>query len=117
MRICCHSASAGFTVALINYPGSIGFGQKQIERLSANCGELDVEHCYAVLEYLISLGVAPSAKGKRFIMGGSHGGFVAAHLSSRFPDSFDAVVLQNPVIDLPSNLATSDIPDWFVKHT
>ena len=42
-------------------------------------------------------------------------GFIGAHLSARWPDMFDSVCLRNPVIDLPSCFATSDIPDWCVS--
>lgn len=46
-------------------------------------------------------------------MGGSHGGFISCHLSGSHPDEYDAVVLRNPVTDLPSMLGSTDIPDWY----
>lgn len=98
----------------MNYPGSVGFGDKAIEDLAKACGELDVHATYAVLEHCIKEGLASAAKGKRFVAGGSHGGFLSAHLSSRWPESFDAAILSNPVIDLISCFSTSDIPDWCV---
>lgn len=61
-------------------------------------------------------------------MGGSHGGYLTAHLSAKYPDLFRGAILRNPVIDLPSKyitvkvrskftvclgmLVTSDITDW-----
>lgn len=36
-------------------------------------------------------------------MGGSHGGYLTAFLSAKYPDLFIGAILRNPVIDLPSN--------------
>lgn len=96
----------------INYPGSTGFGQDTIEELSKDCGNLDVQAFLKLKDYLIELGIVSGDKGKKLFIGGSHSGFIGAHLSVRWPDAFDAFDLKNPVIDLPSNFATSDIPDW-----
>lgn len=38
------------------------------------------------------------------VMGGSHGGYLTAHLSAKYPDLFKGAILINPVIDLPSKL-------------
>lgn len=46
------------------------------------------------------------------LVGGSHGGFLVAHLSGEFPDTFKAVSSRNPVIDVASMSIMSDIPDW-----
>lgn len=45
-------------------------------------------------------------------MGGSHGGFIAAHLISRYPDIYSAAILRNPVITC-GEVAGTDIPDWY----
>lgn len=50
-------------------------------------------------------------------MGGSHGGWITAHLSARFPDEYDAAVMRNPVVDLASMLYATDIPDWTFAET
>lgn len=104
--------AAGYTVAIVNYPGSTGFGQDTIEELSKDCGNLEVRCCVELKKYLIELGIATDDKGKRLYLGGSHSGFMGAHLSVRYPEEFDAIDLRNPVIDLPSMFATSDIPEW-----
>lgn len=36
------------------------------------------------------------------VMGGSHGGYLAAYLSAKYPETFIGAILRNPVIDLPS---------------
>jgi len=102
----------GYTMALPNYTGSLGFGQSAVLRLIGKCGTLDVEDCMEALRHLVSSGYAQLGRGKVFIHGGSHGGFLGAHLVGQFPDVFTAAVLRNPVISL-GEISTSDIPDWF----
>lgn len=46
------------------------------------------------------------------LVGGSHGGFLVAHLSGQYPDKFKCVSSRNPVIDVASMSVISDIPDW-----
>ena len=38
-------------------------------------------------------------------MGGSHGGYLTALLSAKYPEMFSGAILRNPVIDLPSKFA------------
>lgn len=108
-------ALAGYSVALINYPGSLGFGQVFVDELPPKLGTLEVEASLAVHPHLVSLGLAAEGKGKRMVMGGSHGGWITAHLTSKWPSAFDAAVMRNPVVDLPSMLYATDIPDWSVS--
>jgi acylaminoacyl-peptidase len=51
------------------------------------------------------------------VVGGSHGGFLAAHLSARHKDIFKVAALRNPVINIPAMYTTSDIPDWCVVES
>jgi dipeptidyl aminopeptidase/acylaminoacyl peptidase len=44
-------AAAGFMVALINYTGSIGYGEKYVQELRGKCGELDVQDCVDFVKY------------------------------------------------------------------
>jgi dipeptidyl aminopeptidase/acylaminoacyl peptidase len=43
-------AVLGYHVQLINYRGSIGFGQAPLETLCGKCGFQDVKDCYDALE-------------------------------------------------------------------
>ncbi|GAA6059557.1 hypothetical protein JCM10212_000613 [Sporobolomyces blumeae] len=104
-------ALAGYRVALVNYPGSTGFGQDFIDVLPPQLGKLEVEATLGAGHYLNTLSLASGTKGKRLLVGGSHGGWILAHLTSKY-DEFDAAVMRNPVVDLPSMLASTDIPDW-----
>ncbi|XP_049824230.1 acylamino-acid-releasing enzyme-like isoform X2 [Aethina tumida] len=95
---------------LVNYRGSIGCGVETIRFLSGKIGMSDVSDCIQAVDDTL----------KRFswlkansvsLFGGSHGGFIVALLSSRYPDRFRSVVARNPVTDLPSKIIISDAPD------
>ena len=103
---------AGYRVVLVNDPGSTGYGQRFIDELPPRIGELEVEATLASAHYLNALSLASRTRGKKLLMGGSHGGFIASHLTARWPDEFDAVVQRNPVTDLVANFYNSDIPEW-----
>ncbi|KAJ2985623.1 hypothetical protein HDV02_003360, partial [Globomyces sp. JEL0801] len=47
-----------------------------------------------------------------FLHGGSHGGFITAHLLARDPGFYRAGCLRNPVINVGAMVSDSDIPDW-----
>jgi acylaminoacyl-peptidase len=66
-------------VSQVNYTGSTGFGEKFVQELRGRCGTLDVQDCMASIEYLIRLGIAERNPRKQFLVGGSHGGFLAIH--------------------------------------
>lgn len=48
------------------------------------------------------------------ICGGSHGGYLTAHMIGQYPTLYKLAMLRNPVIDIPSMYYTSDIPDWCI---
>ncbi|KAG1869408.1 hypothetical protein DFJ58DRAFT_765969 [Suillus subalutaceus] len=103
-------ALEGYTLNLPNYTGSMGFGQKYIQKLLGNCGSMDVEDVAESVRELIRRGV--SEEGKQVMMGGSHGGFIAAHLIGQHPTLFNAASLRNPVISAGELATGTDIPDW-----
>lgn len=51
---------------------------------------------------------------KAVVFGGSHGGFLGAHLVGQYSDFYKAASLLNAVTHLESMYALSDIPDWVV---
>ncbi|VDC02763.1 unnamed protein product [Peniophora sp. CBMAI 1063] len=102
---------SGYAVSQPNYTGSSGYGGAHVSALVGKCGSLDVQDCVDSVNKLAELGKASLGPGKQYIYGGSHGGFLGAHLVGQHPDLFSGAVLSNPVITpLPSE---SDIPDWY----
>jgi dipeptidyl aminopeptidase/acylaminoacyl peptidase len=100
-------ALVGYTVALVNYPGSTGYGQEPVDRLTRELGTLDVEACRAVPAFLSSQGFTID---KTYLFGGSHGGFIISHLLARWPDEFAAAAMANvsPSLSNPSDYFASD---------
>ncbi|KAJ8978652.1 hypothetical protein NQ317_019088 [Molorchus minor] len=103
--------SFGFAIVFVNYRGSIGSGQKSVDFLLGKVGTSDVSDCIVATDK--ALEIFPWLNPDSIVLvGGSHGGFLVAHLSGQYPDKFKAVVARNPVIDLASMSVISDIPDW-----
>ncbi len=110
-------------VVLINYRGSTGFGQAGIDSLVANVGKVDVDDCMFSVQKCLELVVDDVCKdctsGQKIVnplkigvVGGSHGGFLSAHLIGQYPEVFKAACMRNPVTNIPAMTTTSDIPDW-----
>lgn len=98
-----------FSVLLVNYKGSTGVTDEEMEELTGNIGNLDLESCLQALEYEDKR----HSFGEKFLFGGSHGGYLGALLSLR-GDIFTRCCIRNPVTDLALLKETSDIPDWSV---
>ncbi|XP_074734818.1 acylamino-acid-releasing enzyme-like [Strix uralensis] len=100
----------GFAVLLVNYRGSLGFGQASISSLLSHVGEQDVVDTQLAVEQ--ALRSEPLDSHRLALLAGSHGAFIALHLLTREPDRYQACALRSPVSNLPALLGTSDIPDW-----
>jgi len=101
-------ANLGYACLLVNYRGSLGFGEHSIYALLGNIGLIDVSDC----QLAASTADSKFTRDKMLVFGGSHGGFLAAHLIGQFPDFYKACACRNPVIDLSGKIGVSDIPDW-----
>uniref|UniRef100_A0A8C7Z749 Acylamino-acid-releasing enzyme n=1 Tax=Oryzias sinensis TaxID=183150 RepID=A0A8C7Z749_9TELE len=104
--------SMGFAVLLVNYRGSLGFGQDNILSLLGNVGSQDVKDVQFAVESVLKNGDFDGQKVA--VSGGSHGGFLACHLIGQHPGFYKACVARNPVTNLASMVGSTDIPDWCV---
>ena len=105
---------SGVAVVQPNYRGSLGYGESFCAALLGHIGEMDVADCVALTK--ASLAQLPEsldpARGAAY--GGSHGGFLTAWLLGCDDRGLfgRGGVLWNPVVDLPSMVNTTDIPEW-----
>ncbi|XP_064579902.1 acylamino-acid-releasing enzyme-like [Zonotrichia leucophrys gambelii] len=105
----------GFAVLLVNYRGSLGFGQDSVASLPGNVGTQDVRDVQLCVERVLQEEKLDASRVA--LVGGSHGGFLACHLIGQFPDTYRACVVRNPVVNIASMVATTDIPDWCLTET
>lgn len=103
-------ARLGFNLLLVNYRGSLGVNKEYVEILEGNSGKLDVEDCLSAVRFAVDKGLID--RNKLFIMGGSHGGFLGTHLSCSHEFKFLGAVIRNPVIEMSTMCAITDIPEW-----
>jgi acylaminoacyl-peptidase len=110
-------------VLFVNYRGSTGFGQDSITSLLGKIGTNDVADIMTSLNSALQLVQQDSAKLKVFdetkvgIVGGSHGGFLGAHMCGQYPNVFKACALRNPVTNIPAMASVTDIPGKPYSHT
>ena len=104
----------GYAVLLCNYRGSTGFGKDNLEALPGKVGDMDVKDVHNFVQLLLKKfeGRQVVDENNIFIFGGSHGGFIGAHLVGQYPDFYRAASLLNPVTDLSAMMMVTDIPDW-----
>lgn len=97
---------------LPNYSGSVGKTDSFVRRLMGQVGDLDIKDCVLALDQLVAKHVVQIDPHLVFVSGGSHGGFIGAHLLGQYPGKFRSAALRNPVIDMAAMVHTTDIPDW-----
>jgi acylaminoacyl-peptidase len=111
----------GYSVLVINYPGSTGYGQDYLSSLSGNIGKLDVDSCGEFLTAFLKMEKYSQFIDANNIMlyGGSHGGYLSCWLvvHEKYCKMFSSAVIRNPVTDLVSSMATTDIPDWVLGQS
>ncbi|CAO1626721.1 unnamed protein product [Sympodiomycopsis kandeliae] len=105
---------SGHSIVLPNYHGSLGRSPAFVTSLVGRCGELDIADSIKTIDHVITLGLA--SKDNVYYQGGSHGGFIGAHLLTREPQRWRAVSLRNPVTHIGDMWSETDIPDWCVAE-
>lgn len=104
----------GFTLLIVNFRGSIGFGEDNLNSLLGTIGVNDVEDCGNLTKLALeqfSDTIDPARLG---VFGGSHGGFLTGHMIGHpeYKDMWKAASLWNPVLDMTYMVNSTDIPDW-----
>lgn len=90
-------ATRGYSVLLVNYRGSTGYGRQYMLKLRGNWGVCDVEDALAGARHLAESGkVDPE---RTVIMGGSAGGFTVLRAMTQHPEAFAAGVCLYGVAD------------------
>ncbi|XP_065863188.1 acylamino-acid-releasing enzyme isoform X2 [Euphorbia lathyris] len=108
-------SSIGYSLLIVNYRGSLGFGEEALQSLPGKVGSQDVTDVLTAIDHIIDTGLAtPSSIA---VLGGSHGGFLTTHLIGQAPERFVAAAARNPVCNLASMVGTTDIPDWCYFET
>ncbi|KAL5066858.1 hypothetical protein RYX36_017745 [Vicia faba] len=108
-------ASIGYSLLIVNYRGSLGFGEEALQSLPGKIGSQDVNDVLNAIDHVIELGLASPSK--IAVLGGSHGGFLTTHLIGQAPEKFVAAAARNPVCNLALMVGTTDIPDWCFVET
>ncbi len=97
---------AGFAVLLINYRGSLGYGDEFMTGINGRMGELEFADLMAGVDHCIGLGLAdPDRLG---VCGSSYGGFLTCWAVSH-GDRFKAAVAENPITNWDSWYGVADI--------
>ncbi|CAH8545075.1 unnamed protein product [Schistosoma mattheei] len=104
--------SVGFACLLINYRGSLGYGNAFVQDLIGYISEKDVSDCVQATKFALNYLQKFGSNLKAVLFGGSHGGFLTLHLASRYKNLYHVATARNPVAHLVSLIDTSDIPDW-----
>ncbi|KAJ2803544.1 hypothetical protein H4R21_001995, partial [Coemansia helicoidea] len=100
----------GFGVLLVNFTGSLGFGQ---DAVLAQIGRMDTLSLDEIQESARRVHAAGGGDPAATVyLGGSYSGYTGALLAGRAPGFYRAIVLRNPVIGIGENAVMSDIPDW-----
>lgn len=71
----------------LNYIGSLGSKKDETDALLGKAGKLDVDDCHEIIQK--TLQSTPCLDSKQIgLFGGSHGGFLSAHLCGQYPVRF-----------------------------
>ncbi|KAH7665829.1 Acylaminoacyl-peptidase protein [Dioscorea alata] len=78
-------ASLGYYLLIINYRGSLGFGEEALQSLPGKIGSQDVNDILTAMDYVIAKGLVNGSKVAAY--GSSHGGFLTTHLIGQVTQS------------------------------
>jgi dipeptidyl aminopeptidase/acylaminoacyl peptidase len=96
-------AAPGYVVALVNFHGSTGWGQKFAASILGSWGDQPYRDVMAATDYLIERGIADPKR--MAATGGSYGGYLVAWIASQ-TDRFAAIVNHAGVCDFQTQYAS-----------
>ncbi len=96
-------AGQGYVVAMVNYHGSSGFGQKFIESITGRYGEKEYADVEAATDYLLARGYIDRTR--IAATGGSYGGYMVAYMNGH-TDRYRCYVCHAGCYDWVSMMAT-----------
>ncbi|KAH9505080.1 hypothetical protein Btru_059465 [Bulinus truncatus] len=101
----------GYAVLMVNYRGSIGFGQDSIISLTGSIGVQDVKDVESAMLEILDKKLVDDKHIFKF--GGSHGGFLTLHIDwTNLPVVLSRSEFLKPVVNLTTMQSATDIPDW-----
>ncbi|KAJ0233076.1 Acylamino-acid-releasing enzyme [Hirschfeldia incana] len=103
-------SSIGYSLLIVNYRGSLGFGEDALQSIPGKIGSQDVNDVLSAVDHAVKMGLADPSRVT--VLGGSHGGFLTTHLIGQAPGKFVAAASRNPVCNIASMVGITDIPDW-----
>lgn len=105
--------ASGLAVMYVNFRGSVGRDQTSLESLVGNAGSQDVAEVLQATQWALRGPHGARLDPTRvFYCGGSHGGFLGAHVTAVPHSPFKRIALRNPVVNIASMVGVTDIPEW-----
>ncbi len=100
-------ASQGYATLVVNYRGSLGYGEEFKKIDYKDLGGGDYKDIMTGIDYLVNKGIADSDQ--LFITGHSYGGFLTAWAIGH-THRFKAAIIEAGIVDWISDNATTDAP-------
>ncbi|MEZ4386852.1 MAG: prolyl oligopeptidase family serine peptidase [Candidatus Krumholzibacteriia bacterium] len=103
----------GYALLSPNYHGSLGYGDKFLEKLIGRENDLDVADLLSGVDHLIAQGIAdPERLG---VMGWSNGGYLTNCVITKAPGKFKAASSGAGVLDMVIQWAVEDTPGHVIN--
>lgn len=106
-------AAAGYAVVMIDFHGSVGYGQAFTDSISGDWGGKPLVDLQKGLAYIRK--EQPWIGDKGCALGGSYGGYMVDWIAGNWPDGFDCLVSHAGVFDTRSMYYTTE-ELWFPEH-
>jgi dipeptidyl aminopeptidase/acylaminoacyl peptidase len=107
-------AAQGYGVVMVDFHGSVGYGQKFTDAISTDWGGKPLEDLQKGLDFIVK--DQPWLDGDRACaIGASYGGYMMNWFAGQWPDRFNCLINHAGLFDLPSFYGSTD-ELWFAEH-